>query len=160
MDNEIQGIMHMLLLYFSYLGYSNDICSCLITHVCIDSFCICVYESYWDVFWFNHHFGLLVHLTSSLWCIFSHVFPSNSCVSTCFQGCIHPTFCVLGPFMELPWLATHGTPLLPTRACYLPLCATAVKVIPYDPLLGLVHQTVWGLVGTSYRGDPLTCWRV
>ena len=37
--------MHMLLLYFSCLGYSNDICSFFLTHVCMDSFYICMYES-------------------------------------------------------------------------------------------------------------------
>jgi len=36
--------------------------------------------------WFNYHFGLLVNLPSSLWCIFSCVFPSKLCVYTSFQG--------------------------------------------------------------------------
>jgi len=35
------------------------------------------------------------------------------------------------------------------------LCDIAVMALPYDPLLGLLHQTVWGLIGTSYRGYPL-----
>ena len=38
--------MHMLLFYFSCLGYFNDICSCLLTHVFMDSFYICLYEYY------------------------------------------------------------------------------------------------------------------
>jgi len=59
--------------------------------------------------------------------------------------------------MHLTWLVAHITPLLPTMTSYLPLRATVVKSILYDPLLGLLHQTVWGLVGTSYWGDPLTC---
>lgn len=40
--------------------------------------------------------------------------------------------------------------LFPTR-----LCDITVKTLPYDPLLGLLHQTVSGLIGTSYRGDRL-----
>lgn len=90
-----------------------------------------------------------------LMCSFpSYVFPQVS------KGRTYSTFRVLEPFMHLPWLAVLVTPLLPTRTSFLPLCATVVKVILYDPLLGLPHQTIWGLVGTSYWGDPLTCWRV
>ena len=43
---EPTRFMHMLLLYFSHLGYFNDIFICLLMNVCIDSFCICMYESY------------------------------------------------------------------------------------------------------------------
>ena len=32
----------------------------------------------------------------------------------------------------------------------LPLCDIAIKELPYDPLLGLLHQMVWALIGTSY----------
>jgi len=46
---ELTHFMHMLLLYLSYLGYSNDICIYLLMHVCMDSFYMCMYKSYKDV---------------------------------------------------------------------------------------------------------------
>jgi len=110
--------------------------------------------------WFNHHFGLLVSLPSSLWCIFARVFPSSCVFPQVSRGCTHSPFRVLEPFMHLLWLTTLVTPLLPTSTSYLPLCATAVKATPYKPLLGLLYQTVWGLFRTSYWGDPLTFWWV
>lgn len=58
--------MHVLLLYFNSLGYSNDICICLLTHVCMDIsiyLCMNLIEM---CCWFNDHFGSLVHLPSSL----------------------------------------------------------------------------------------------
>ena len=64
-------------------------------------------------------------------------------------------FEVLEPLKLIPWLTASVTPLLLTKLSYLPLCDIAVKALPYDPLLGLLHQIVWGLIGTSYRGDPL-----
>ena len=70
------------------------------------------------------------------------------------KGHTHSTFHVLEPFMHLPWIVAHVTPLLPTRTPCLPLHATVVKAIPYDPLLVLLHKTVWALVGTSYGEIP------
>jgi len=59
-------LMHMLLLYFSCLGYANDICIFFLTHVSVD-FSIYVCMNLIEMCcWFNHHFGLLVHLPSSL----------------------------------------------------------------------------------------------
>lgn len=76
------------------------------------------------------------------------------------KGRTHLTFSVLEPLMHLPCVVVAVTPLLPTETSYLPLCETTVKEISYDPLLGLLHWTVWGLIETSYWGDPLTCWQV
>lgn len=36
--------------------------------------------------WFNHHFGFSCNIISSLGCIFAHVFPSDLCAFTSFQG--------------------------------------------------------------------------
>ncbi len=63
---------------------------------------------------------------------------------------------LLQHLIHLPWLTVIATPFLLTELSYLPLCNIAVKELPYDPLLGLLHQTVWGITGTSYRGDPLS----
>ena len=59
--------------------------------------------------WFNHHFALLVHLPSSLWCIFSHVFPSKPHVSIGFQG---------AHSFHLPFVRTIHAPSLACYACY------------------------------------------
>jgi len=84
----------------------------------------------------------------------------NSVLSQVSNGHTRLTPCVLEPLMHLPWLTAYVTPLLPKGTSYLPLRTIVVKPIPYDPLLGLLHQTIWGLGGTSYWRDPLTCWRV
>jgi len=67
---------------------------------------------------------------------------------------------VLEPLMHLPWLTTTITPLLPIGTSYLRLCEITVKVLPYNAFPGLLNQMVWGLIGTFYRGYPLTCWWV
>jgi len=124
-------------------------------HVCMDSFYICMYESYWYVLldrWFH---CLPACDVSLLVCSLSRcMFPQVS------KGHNHCPFHVLEPFMHIPWLAALVKPFLPTRKSYLPLRETAVKAIPYDPLLGILHKTVGCLVGNSYQGDPLTCWWV
>ena len=71
------------------------------------------------------------------------------------KGCTHLTPHVLEPLIQLPWLTASITCLLLTELSYLPPWDIALKALPYDPLLGLLHQIVWGLIGTSYRGDPL-----
>jgi len=52
------------------------------------------------------------------------------------------------------------THLLLTNISCLPLPAIRIKAYIYYPLLGLLLQTIGGLVGTSYQADPLTCWWV
>jgi len=84
----------------------------------------------------------------------------NCVLSQVSKGCTHLKSHVLEPLMHLPWLIVVVTPLLPIELSYFPLYEIVVKVLLYDPLLGLLHQTIWGLIGTSYWGDPLTCWRV
>lgn len=111
-----------------------------------------------------------VGLTMNLDCWFAYLPVHDSSLLVCSlpscvftqvsKGRTHSTFRVLKPFMHLPCLSAHVTPLLPTRTSYLPLHATAVKVIPYDPLMRLLYQAVQGLVGTSYRGYPMTCWQI
>ena len=54
--------------------------------------------------------------------------------------------------MHLPWLAANVTPLLLIGTSYLPLRVTMVMAILYDPLQGLLHQTIWGLVGFFLLG--------
>ena len=58
------------------------------------------------------------------------------------KGRTHLTLHVLEPLIHLPLLTTVVTPLLLIDLSYLPLCDIAVKALPYDPLLGLLHQTV------------------
>lgn len=62
--------------------------------------------------------------------------------------------------MNLPWLVAAVTPLLPIELSCFPLCEITVKQLPYDPLLGLLHRMVRGIIKTPYWGDPLTCWQV
>ena len=62
---------------------------------------------------------------------------------------------VLEPLILIPWLTATITPFLLTELSYFPLCNIVVKALPYNPLLGLLHQMVWGLIGTSYWGYPL-----
>jgi len=76
------------------------------------------------------------------------------------KGCTHLNPHVLEPLMHLLWLTPVVTSLLPTELSYLPMWKIAVKALLYDPFLGLLHQTVWGIIATSYQGDPLTCWWV
>ena len=71
------------------------------------------------------------------------------------RGHTHPNPLMLEPLIHLPWLNAEVTPLVLTELSYLPLCEIVVKELPYDPLLGLLHQTIWGLIGTSYREDRL-----
>ena len=103
---------------------------------------------------------------------------SSICVDCFAKICACPLCCVcqaelgLIPFnLELTFtsfpfrsVGTSHTPslthyivtaLLLTELYYLPLCGITIKALPYDLLLGLLHQMVWGLIGTSYRGDPL-----
>ncbi len=54
--------MQMLLLYFSFLGYSNDICSWCPTHICWN---LSIYVFMNVILMFrclNHHFGSLANL--------------------------------------------------------------------------------------------------
>lgn len=74
--------------------------------------------------WFNHHFGLLVHLASSLWCIFARVFPSKLCISTGFQG-VH--------LFHFPCVRTIHAPSL---AC----CAGHALATNKDILLASTHN--------------------
>lgn len=107
--------------------------------------------------WFNHHFGLLVHFPSILWCIFAHVLTSKLRVYTCFQG-VHSFHLPCVRTLHAPSLACYaGHTLSTNKDILLASVRNCGQVIMYNPLLGLLQQTVWGLVGTSYRGDPLTC---
>ena len=83
-------------------------------------------------YWFNHHFGLLVHFPSSLWCIFARVFPSKLHVSIGFQG---------AHSFHLPCVRTLHAPSL---AC----CARHTLATNKDILFGFVRNrgqgdTVW-----------------
>jgi len=84
----------------------------------------------------------------------------NCVLSQVSKGRTHLKLHLLEPIMQLPWLTAALTPLLQMELSYLPLCEITVKALPYDPLLWFLHQMVWGLIGTSYSGDPLTCWWV
>jgi len=66
----------------------------------------------------------------------------NYVLSQVSKGRTHLNPHVFEPLMHLPWLAAAITPLLPTETSYLPLCEIVVKALPYNPLLGLLHQTV------------------
>ena len=150
--------MHMSYCIAVTLFTLNDICICFLTHACMN------YKYVWILLkcvdWFNHHFWFLANLLSSLWCIFACVFPSKPPTIIGFQGAHSPNFlCV----------RTVHAPFLTHRSCHtlsinkdilLAFMWNRVKALPYDPLLGLLHQIVWGLIGTSYRGDTWTCWRV
>ena len=56
--------------------------------------CSCVWTDLYAIIWillqmccwFNHHFGFLAYILSSLWCIFTHVFPSQLSTNTGCQG--------------------------------------------------------------------------
>jgi len=152
--------MNMLLLYFSYPGYSNDICNCLVTHVWIDF----VYMFVWILLRCN----ISLTITLDRWKTFFLACDESLLVCSLSRGVFprvsnghtHSPFHVLEPFMSLPWIAMLVTPLLPTRTYFLPLRKIVFKAIPYNPLVGLLHQMVWGLVWTSYWGDPWTCWWV
>jgi len=61
-----------------------------------------------------------------------------------------PPFEVLEPLILIPWLTASVTLLLLTQLSYLPLWDIAVNPLPYDPLLGLLNQMIWVLIGTSY----------
>ena len=61
---EPTRFMHMLLLYFSCLGYSNDICSLFPTNI-YWTLSIYVYMNVILMFhWLDHHFGSLPNLIS------------------------------------------------------------------------------------------------
>lgn len=87
--------------------------------------------------WFNHHFGSLVHLPSSLWCIFSHAFPSK------------PRVCIGFQEMHLFHFLCVRTLHAPSLAC----CAGHTLATNKDILLFSTHNccqgdTVWATAGT------------
>ena len=59
--------------------------------------------------WFKHHFGLLAYCISSLWCIFTRVFPLNPCAFIGFQGAHSPHF---------PCVRTIHAPSLACYTCH------------------------------------------
>lgn len=132
----------------------------LFAYTCMYRIFLCMYV------WILVKCGVRLTITLDCWFTFLPAFEAPS-LMCCFPSCVftqaskvrkHSTFRVLKQFMHLPWVIMNVMPLLPTRKYFLPLCATAIKAILYDPLLGLLHQIIWGLVGTSYLGDRLTCW--
>jgi len=145
-----------VVLYSSYLVYSKWHMY-FISYACMYAlFCMSMYESFLNV---------VIGLTITLDCYLTR-FPACDVSSLVCplhvqvllqvaKGCTHLNQLVLEPLMHLPWLTAAVTPLLPTELSYLPLCEIAVKALPYDQLLGLLHQMVWGLIGNSYRGNPL-----
>ena len=102
----------------------------------------------------------VVGLTITLDCLLTFFLACDASSLVCYlpshvllqvsKGCTHLTLSVLEPLMHLPWLTAVVTPLVPTGTSYLPLCEIAIKALLYDPLLGLLNQTLWGLIGTSY----------
>jgi len=60
---------------------------------------------------------------------------------------------VLEPPMHHTWLFAGSHTFSHPKLSYLPMRATTVKALHYHP--GLLLQMVWGLVATSYQGDPL-----
>ena len=61
----------------------------------------------------------------------------------------------VGTFMHCTWLSAGSHTFSHPKLSYLPRRFSTVKALHYHPLLGLLLQMVWGLVGTSYQGDPL-----
>ena len=66
----------------------------------------------------------------------------NFVLSQVSKGCTHLNPYVFEHLMHLSWLVVAVTPLLPTETSYLPLREIVVKALLYEPLLGLLHQTV------------------
>lgn len=104
--------------------------------------------------WVLYVLSYLVRCDYHIWVDYSagsYVCPFMLCVpsqvgTNPFQTRIHlhpylPHF-VLEPLVHLPWLIAAVTPLLLTELSYFPLLYIAVKALLYDPLLGLLHQTV------------------
>ena len=129
---------------------------------------ICVWTILYAIVWIllktccciNLSLCIVDYSASSLWCHSACVFLSGCILLQAFKG--HTSFsllCVRTPHAShlTRYKVTH---LLPTKLSYLPMWAIVVKALLYYPLLGFLLQTVWGLVGTSYWGDPLTGWRV
>jgi len=114
-----------------------------------------LYESYWmRVFGLTHHFNLWTIIHFSLWFHFTPVFLSSCVLLQDSKG--HTSF----PPPRVRTFIHHTSIFIGSHTCshpklsYFPLCATVVKALHYYPLLGLLLQTMWDLVGASYQGDP------
>lgn len=118
-----------------------------------------LYESRWMcVVGLTHQFALSTIPHFSLWCQSARVFLSGCILLYASMGqTSFPLPCVRTP-IHLTWLAARSNTFFRPKSPYLSVCTTTIKELHYHPLLGLLLQTVWGLVGTSYRGDPLECW--
>ena len=118
------------------------------------------YEYCWMcVIGLTQHFNLWNIPHFSLWCHSTHVLLSSCIQLNASKG--HTSFsplCARAPIHHT-WIIARSHTYSHPKLSYLPLCATAVKALHYHPLLGLLLQTVWCLVGTSYQGDTLNVGR-
>lgn len=64
-------------------------------------------------FCFNHHFGFSGYLLSSLWCIFTHVFPSHLSTITGYQG-VHSSQTTCVRTSHAPFLTHYSGHMLAT----------------------------------------------
>lgn len=134
--------MHILLLQLDYSSCCSNVC-CLSYVFVYELYCMQLYESFCRC---------VVGLNITLDCLLSFFPAGDASLLLCSlisqvllqvsKGCTHLTPHVLEPFMHLPWLTTYVTSLLPTKLSYLPMCEIAVRELPYDPLLRLLHQMV------------------
>lgn len=97
--------------------------------------------------WFNHQFVLLVHLPSSLWCIFTRVLPSKPCVSTSFQGA-HPPHLPCVRTIHAPSLACYKSHTLSTNKDILLMSACNCSQV----------DTVWPSSGTPTPNGLRSSW--
>lgn len=88
--------------------------------------------------WFNNHFGSSIHLPPNLWCIFVHVFPSNTCVSRGFQG---------AHLFHFPCVRTLHAPSLAW-------CAGHTLATNKDILLSFARNHVQGNTLQPTTGNP------
>jgi len=102
----------------------------------------------------TRHFCLCTIPHFSLWCHFACVFLSSCILLQAYK--VHTSFslsCVRTP-MHLTWLAARSHTCFRPKSSYLYLQCIVVKVLHYHPLLGLLLQTVWCLVGLLTREIP------
>ena len=112
---------------FSFL--CTHVCTILHEHVKIFLKC---------VDWFNHHFGLSADLLSSLWCIFTRVFPSKTRTIIDFQG------------MQSP----HAQCIRNSHAPSFPCCSCHTLATNKDILLASMQNQGQGIIIWPTAGTP------
>jgi len=98
----------------------------------------------------------------SLWCLYAHVFLPSSVLSQDLKGLTLFPLCVI-TFMHYTWISikshtcSHQSHHTPLYALLQPRHINKSNYIAIRDVfwMRLLHQTVWGLIGTSYRGNPL-----